>query len=120
VFAGFPTEYHSNWQWWDAMSHSNAIVLDDFSPKLKPIIRVIDDWFTNRRLALLLEANVGNGKLILSGIDLVNEMENRIEARQLLFSIKKYMLSEHFDPATELSPDQIKNLFINKIQQVTE
>lgn len=31
ALAEFPTEYHSNWQWWDAMSHSNAIVLDDFS-----------------------------------------------------------------------------------------
>ena len=27
----FPTEYHSNWQWWDAMSHSDAIRLDSFN-----------------------------------------------------------------------------------------
>ncbi len=25
ALAAFPTEYHSNWQWWDAMSHCNAI-----------------------------------------------------------------------------------------------
>ena len=25
ALAEFPTEYYSNWQWWDAMSHCNAI-----------------------------------------------------------------------------------------------
>ena len=98
----FPTEYHSNWQWWDAMSHSQAIVLDDFNPELKPIVRVIDDWFENRRLALIFEAEVGNGKVIVSGIDLVNDMENRPEARQLLYSIKKYMIGNEFNPKVKL------------------
>jgi hypothetical protein len=28
--AEFPTEYHSNYQWWDAMSHSGAINLTNF------------------------------------------------------------------------------------------
>ena len=27
----FPTAYYSNWQWWDAMSHCNAIRLDSVS-----------------------------------------------------------------------------------------
>ena len=31
ALAKFPTEYHSNWQWWDAMSHSNAINIEGFS-----------------------------------------------------------------------------------------
>ena len=30
---------------------------------------MIDDWFTNRPLALLFEAKVGKGKLLVSGID---------------------------------------------------
>ena len=40
AFAEFPTEYHSNWQWWDAMSHCNAIILSDFPADLKPIVRI--------------------------------------------------------------------------------
>lgn len=59
ALAMFPTEYHSNWQWWDAMSHSNAIMLAPISSKIKPIVRVINDWFTNRSLALLFEVKVG-------------------------------------------------------------
>ncbi|MGF1585981.1 MAG: sugar-binding domain-containing protein [Bacteroidales bacterium] len=98
----FPTEYHSNWQWWDAMSHADAIQLDSFPVELNPIVRIIDDWVSNRRLALLFEAKVGDGKLLVSGTDLVNNLENRPEARQLLFSLKNYMTGENFNPNVDL------------------
>ncbi|RIJ50600.1 beta-galactosidase [Maribellus luteus] len=107
----FPTEYHSNWQWWDAMSHSNAIMLEAFSQPLQPIVRVIDDWVTNRQLALLFEARVGKGKLLVSGIDLTSDLENRPEARQLKYSLLQYMSSEKFAPASELAPEEIQKMF---------
>ncbi|MUH36233.1 beta-galactosidase [Zobellia amurskyensis] len=110
ALAEFPTEYHSNWQWWDAMSHSNAIVLDDFSSDLHPIVRVIDDWFENRRTALLFEAKVGKGKLLFSGVDLHSSMEDRPEARQLLYSLKRYIVSSQFNPKIQLKPREIKSL----------
>jgi hypothetical protein len=107
----FPTEYHSNWQWWDAMTHSNAIILDSFSPELRPIVRVIDDWVTNRRLALIFEAKVGEGKLIVTGIDLLSKLEGRPEARQMLYSLKKYMTSDSFSPEIEIDTDTILSMF---------
>ncbi len=73
----FPTEYHSNWQWWDAMSHADAIQLDSFPAELNPIVRIIDDWVTNRRLALIFEAKVGKGSILVSGADLINGLSNR-------------------------------------------
>ena len=106
----FPTEYHSNWQWWDAMSHTDAIQLDSFPVELKPIVRIIDDWVSNRRLALLFEAKVGDGKLLVSGTDLVNNLENRPEARQLLFSLKNYMTGENFNPNVDLDNEVIKKI----------
>ncbi|MGB7396063.1 MAG: sugar-binding domain-containing protein [Pricia sp.] len=111
ALADFPTEYHSNWQWWDAMSHSNAIILDDFSPELRPIVRVIDDWFENRRTALIFEARIGKGKLLVSGIDLHTDLENRLEAQQLLYSLEKYTASVAFDPKISLSVEEVRNLF---------
>ncbi|MCD6596298.1 MAG: beta-galactosidase [Bacteroidales bacterium] len=111
ALADFPTSYHSDWQWWDAMSHSNAISLEGFSTDVIPIVRVIDDWVTNRRLALIFEAKVGNGKVLFSGIDLYNDMEIRPEARQLLFSLKEYMADKQFDPKVRLEAEQIGNLF---------
>ena len=109
ALANFPTEYHSNWQWWDAMSHSNAIILDDL-PDLIPIVRVIDDWFKNRKTALLFEAKVGQGKLIFSGIDLHTNIEGRLEAQQLLYSLKSYMASDAFNPKNTLNIKEIKEL----------
>jgi len=106
----FPTEYHSNWQWWDAMSHSDAIKLNDFSVELKPIVRIIDDWVSNRSLALLLEAKVGKGKILVSGVDLENNLDSRLEAKQLKTSLINYMESDMFNPKVELSASQIRSI----------
>lgn len=106
----FPTEYYSNWQWWDAMSHSNVILLDSVAKGLKPIVRVIDDWVTARPLGLVFECKVGKGKLIVSGIDLLTDQDKRPEAKQLLFSLKKYMGSNQFKPQTQVSIEKLEGL----------
>lgn len=106
----FPTEYHSNWQWQDAMSHADAIQLDAFPEELKPIVRIIDDWVSNRQLALLFEVKVGNGKLLVSGADLVNNLENRPEARQLKTSLLNYMKKDTFAPKVELTVNEIQKI----------
>ena len=106
----FPTEYHANWQWWDAMTYSNAIILDNFPKEIQPIVRVIDDWFQNRKQALIIEVKVGNGKLLISGIDFFRNIENRPGGKQLLHSLKKYIDSDRFDPKVEMSVVEIKNL----------
>lgn len=111
ALADFPTEYHSNWQWWDAMSHSNAIVLDDFPAELNPVVRIIDDWFENRRTALIFEVKVGEGSLLVSGVDLHSDLENRPEARQLLHSLSKYVGSQGFEPKVSLKKEEVLDLF---------
>ncbi len=105
VFELFPTENHSNWQWWDVTMRSNNMVLDDFVPELRPLIQPIDDWNTARRLGILYEANVGRGKLMVCSMDLKEDLENRPVARQMLCSILNYMNSEKFNPAVALDPD---------------
>ena len=102
AFADFPTDFHSNWQWWDAMSYSNGIILDEFTQELQPIVRVIDDWFQNRDQALLIEVKAGKGKLLVSGVDFFNDIENRPAGQQLLYSLQKYMTSNAFDPVVEI------------------
>ncbi len=113
ALADFPTEYHSNWQWWDAMSHSNAINIEGFENTPESIVRIIDDWVTNRNLALIFEAKVGNGKLVMTGVDLQSDLDSRPEARQMLYSLKKYMSGEKFAPDTELTKKEIESLFKN-------
>ncbi|MCU4157763.1 beta-glucuronidase [Carboxylicivirga sp. A043] len=111
ALANFPTEYHSNWQWWDAMSHSNAINIEGFENTPEPIVRIIDDWVTNRNLALVFEAKVGKGKLIMTGVDLQSTLDKRPEARQMLYSLKKYMAGDSFNPQTKISVEELRQLF---------
>ena len=113
----FPTEYHSNWQWQDAMSHADAIQLDSFPVDLKPIVRIIDDWVSNRPLALLFEAKVGNGKILISGADLVNNLENRPEARQLKTSLLNYMGSQKFNPQVNLTANEVQKILAAGIKR---
>lgn len=110
ALTAFPTAYHSNWQWWDAMSHSNAIMLDSVSKGLQPIVRVIDDWVTNRSLGLIFECKTGGGKLIVSSIDLLQQQEARPEAQQLLYSLKKYMGTGSFNPARDIDVSALRSL----------
>lgn len=106
----FPTEYHSNWQWWDPIAHADVTQLDSFPEKPTTLVRVIDDWFTARDLALIFEARVGKGKMIVSGIDLVNDLENRHESRQLRLSLLEYMENGNFDPRPALAAESIREI----------
>ncbi len=111
----FPTEYYSNYEWWDAMTHSNAIMLDSVAKNIQPIVRVIDDWFTARPLGLLFECKAGKGKLLISGIDLTSDLEQRPEAKQLLYSLEKYMASPNFNPAQSITIEKIQSLTNEKL-----
>jgi len=106
----FPTEFHSNWQWWDLVTQSKFMVLDDFGPDLRPIVQVIDDWNTNRKLGLLFEAKVGKGKLLVCSMDLRSNLEQRPVARQMLHSLLSYMNSNAFAPKHTLDTELIHRL----------
>jgi len=105
----FPTDTHSNWQWWELM-HDTAPFILTHHHKLKPIVQVIDDWFTNRKLALVFEANVGNGKLIACSIDLSNQLDARPVARQLRNSLIHYLQSGPCKPTITLTPKEVQAL----------
>lgn len=114
ALAFFPTDFYSNYQWWDAMSHSGSIQIGKLSKDIQPIVRVIDDWFTNRSLALLFEVKVGSGKLLVSGIDFHQDMDKRQSARQLLYSLKRYMQSASFCPGISMDTEVINSLISKK------
>jgi hypothetical protein len=113
VFKDFPTEFHTNWQWWDPVSHSQAMIIDGFPPNLKPLIQPIDTWFENRRLALAFETKTNGGKLMVCSVDLKNISEDRLVSKQLLISMLNYMNSKSFKPQIEVEIAKIKGLITN-------
>ncbi|MGZ5566274.1 MAG: sugar-binding domain-containing protein [Limisphaerales bacterium] len=110
ALAEFPTEYHSNWQWWYLISQSSAMVLDDLPADLKPTVQVIDDWFTARKLGLMFEAKVNGGKLLVCRIDLESNLETNAVARQMRKSVLDYMSSSRFSPRSTIAPEKISAL----------
>jgi len=113
AFKRFPTEFHSNWQWWDPLSHSQAMVINDLPVSVKPIIQPIDDWTTNRRLALAFDARVNGGKLMVCSIDMKDLNAERVVTKQLMLSLLDFMNSASFNPDADVSLDKIRELFVH-------
>lgn len=112
VWREFPTDTHTDWQWWELLSHSYAIDLDGLSVRPAMPFRFVDKYNRNALPAALFEAKVGNGRLMVCTLDVTHDLEKRIVARQLRRSILTYMGSPEFRPRTELDEDEIKSLFV--------
>lgn len=105
----FPSDDHTDWQWYPIVANSRPIVYDRLPKDFDPIIEVIDNVERNFRLALMLECNVGKGKLILLSVD-PKKISEYPEGRWFLQSIKEYAASKDFKPSITLTPDQVVNL----------
>lgn len=112
ALALFPTEFHTNWQWWELMTQSSAAVMDAAPRDFEPIVRMVDGFTKNRRLYNLFEARVGRGKLLFCSMDITTDPDKRIAARQLRRSLLAYVGSDTFAPAGTLTMDFVKGLFV--------
>ncbi len=98
----FPTEFHSNWQWWHLVKNCKPIILDDTPADYKPLIQTIDNFARNHKLGMIFETKYGKGSLLICAIDLLN-LQDKPEARQLYYSILNYVKSDDFSPEKEIS-----------------
>jgi len=110
ALAAFPTDGFSNWQWWYLVSRAGAMILDGLPAGVQPIVQVVDDWVTNRKLALVFEARVGRGRLLVCSINLADDAAGNPVMRQLRRSLLDYAAGDRFAPAIEVTPAQIQAL----------
>lgn len=108
ALVAFPTDMHSDWQWWNLVKRSRVMVLDSI-PRVTPIVESVDNFVNNRRLAQIFEAQIGKGTLIFSSIDLLTD-NNLPELRQMEYSLLKYMQSSEFHPATMMTEGDLRSL----------
>lgn len=113
ALANFPTDFYSNWQWWDLITSSKTMVIDSL-PTVDPIVRVIDNFYKNRKMANIIEAKVGKGKLILTSMNISQNLDKRPAARQLRYSLEQYMASDKFAPSLDLTEKQLAYLMKEK------
>jgi hypothetical protein len=110
ALADFPTDFHSNWQWWYLVSRASAMLLDELPREETPLVQVIDDWVTARKLGLIFEARVRRGRLLVCSIDLETDTGDNPVARQLRHSLLRYLTSERFNPTAVVSETVIVRL----------
>lgn len=108
VFHHFPTEYYTTAQWYDIVSNSRALVLDDY--EIEPLVWSIDNFERNHKLGNIFEVKVGLGKLLVCTCNL-DKIKDSYPARWLEYSILKYISSEEFVPNIEIGMDELKRIF---------
>lgn len=55
LFKEFPTEYHSNLQWWELLNKAQVMQFTNFPDNFQPIVQSIDTWFISRKLESCLK-----------------------------------------------------------------
>lgn len=105
LFEEFPTEAHTNWQWWP-MAASRALIL----PRpYRAIITEMDSYAYMRPMAQLLEVRCLKGRLLLSSMGL-QDLQQYPEARALQQAIYNYLKSELFMPGQEMPWEELTEL----------
>jgi hypothetical protein len=107
LFSSFPTEFHTNWQWWYVLQRSQCMLLDGLPADVRPLVQMIDDWSTNRRLGLLFEAQYGGGKLMVCSVNLTDNLQSDPVSGQFKSSLMKYMASSEFAPEHGITRQQL-------------
>lgn len=116
ALAGFPTEAHSDYQWWYVLRLAKKpLSLEGQPPELRPVVQIIDDWFTARRLGLVVEARLGKGRVLVCAPDLQNAPAADFVSAQLRASLIDYMKSPRFAPRVTLAPADFAKMFTQPV-----
>ncbi|MCP4313793.1 MAG: beta-galactosidase [Bacteroidetes bacterium] len=109
LFEHFPTEFHSNWQWWQLVKNCKPIILDETPADYKPMVQTIDNFARNHKMGMIFETKYGKGSVLICAIDLLN-LQDKPEARQLYYSILNYVKSDDFVPEEEFDKDLLHKI----------
>ena len=105
IFKEFPTDFHTDWQWW-IMATKRAVILPH---PMKTIITEMDSYAFLRPMAQMIEFRCLKGKVLLSTMEL-HKSQQYPEVRALQASIYKYLSGENFEPAEEITEEELSML----------
>ena len=116
IFSNFPTEMHTNWQWFPVIKNSHPMILDNTGKDYRPIVQVIDNIERNHKLGLVFEFAIGKGKLLVCMSDLEKASEYP-EGRAFYNSVLEYMTSKDFAPKTHITLDDFYRLMTTDVAE---
>ena len=118
AFRDFPTDDWQNLNWWELTNGAQVMNLDEFPHDYQPVVQPIDTWHVSRKLGMLIEARVLNGRLLMTTMDITNRLDRRPVARQLRYSLLHYLQSPDFQPTNVVSLETIRHLFEQEAPRV--
>jgi len=117
ALAGFPTDVHCGWQWTDLLPDTTAMNMQTLPADLPAIVQPIDDWNRNLRLSMLFEARVGEGRLMVTSLDLSDAgVAGHPGGPSLRRSVLDYMASDRFDPKARLTGAMLEGWMASRYQ----
>ena len=114
----FPTDFWANLNWWELLNRAQVMNLRELPLDYQPPIQPIDTWHVSRKLGMLIEARVLNGRLLMTTMDIDSDLEHRLVARQMRHAIISYMESPDFQPSLVLEPEVISHFFTEQAPPV--
>lgn len=117
LFRNFPTDYHSDMQWWDLVNRKQVMQFTEFPADFQPIVQSIDTWFLSRKIGMLFEANVAGGRLMMTTMPLDADSGVPVIA-QMRKAVITYMQSDDFRPQYTVDLQCIKDLFTKEAPKV--
>lgn len=78
---------------------------------VEPIVRGIDWYRTNRDNAYLVEFSVGKGKVLATSFNVLTNLDQKLDVRNLTASLMRYAQSEKFAPGTRVPAAEFLRLF---------
>ena len=118
LYQRFPTEGHSDWQWWSIARSSRPLILDGLDG-CRPVLQVIDNMERCHRLGILTEFQVGGGSLMLCTCDL-KAVSGTPEGAQFAAAIYDYMRSDGFKPSYVITVEKLAALLSGKAAEWKE
>ena len=114
----FPTDDWSNLNWWELLNKAQVMNLMEMPAEYQSPIQPIDTWHVSRKLGMLIEAKVGKGRLLMTTMDINNDLEHRLVAKQMRKAIISYMQSNDFQPSLQLDIETIRHFYTKQAPAV--
>lgn len=115
---GFPTEEWGDLNWWELLNKAQVMNLMELPANYQPPIQPIDTWHVSRKLGMLIEAQVLNGRLLMTTMDITHDLVHRPVARQMRQAILNYMQSNDFQPVLHVDPQIITDFYTRQAPPV--
>jgi len=95
------------------MPTTRAINLDRLPEELEPVVWAIDDWNRNYKLGVVFECAVGNGRLLVSAVDITKTSTSNPVLYQLRSALVNYARTDCFQPNVSVSREAMRSLFFD-------